>query len=64
VYAHAFGSVVEHLHPMCGKGLDDPTYELAVQRGGNGQGLRVLRSRAHLWGGDRSEGLRVRRRRR
>jgi hypothetical protein len=31
VYAHAFDSIVEHLHPMVGKAEDDDTYRLGRQ---------------------------------
>lgn len=46
-YAHAFDSVVEHLHPMVGKAPMDELYAGQGQR--MAAGRRVYRSRRHLW---------------
>jgi hypothetical protein len=63
VYAHAFGSVVQHLHPMCDDSVPDDSTYLRGRTIGASQGMRLLRERCHLWGGDRSAHLRRRRRR-
>lgn len=46
-YAHAFDSVVEHLHPNVGKAPMDLTYELGRQR--TLQNRRLFMSRRRLW---------------
>lgn len=47
VYAHAFDSIVEHLHPMVGKAADDDTYRLG--RDGTQAGKRLFLQRRRLW---------------
>lgn len=46
-YAHAGGSIVEHLHPQVGKAPLDDLYR--AQRSRMRQGRRVYRARRHLW---------------
>jgi glycosyltransferase involved in cell wall biosynthesis len=47
VYAHAFDSIVEHLHPMVNKAADDDTYRLGRRWSPNGHS--VYKTRRHLW---------------
>jgi len=47
VWAHATGSIVEHLHPNWGKAPMDPLY--AAQRLRMAQGRLVFERRRHLW---------------
>lgn len=47
VYAHAFDSIVEHLHPLVDKAPDDDTYRLG--RSQTRVGKRLFYSRRHLW---------------
>lgn len=47
VYAHAFESVVEHMHPMANKAEDDDTYRLGRKWSPNGHS--VYKTRRHLW---------------
>jgi REP element-mobilizing transposase RayT len=56
VYAHAFDSIVEHLHPMVGKAEDDDTYRLGRQR--TRESRRLFQQRTTLW---KNGGLRSRR---
>lgn len=47
VYAHAFDSIVEHLHPMVGKSPEDSTY--ALGRKFSHEGRRLFHKRKVLW---------------
>lgn len=47
VYAHAFDSVVEHLHPWFKKAPMDATYLLGAK--GHAIGRRTFHARQHLW---------------
>lgn len=47
VYAHAFDAIVEHLHPMVGKAVDDATYRAGQKVSAQGQRLFVQRRK--LW---------------
>lgn len=47
VYAHAFDSIVEHLHPMVGKAEDDATYRKGRSRTVESQRTFIRRSR--MW---------------
>jgi glycosyltransferase involved in cell wall biosynthesis len=47
VYAHAFDSLVEHLHPLVEKADDDDTYRRG--RAHSQQGRRLFRQRRRLW---------------
>jgi glycosyltransferase involved in cell wall biosynthesis len=46
-YAHAFDSIVEHLHPMVGKAPDDATYRLGRER--TRESRRLFLARRRLW---------------
>lgn len=46
-YAHAAGSLVEHLHPLYGKAPTDALYDAHAER--MRAGRRVFRRRRHLW---------------
>lgn len=47
VYAHAFDSIVEHLHPLVKKAPDDETYKLGRRL--SPQGKKLFTTRATLW---------------
>jgi glycosyltransferase involved in cell wall biosynthesis len=47
VYAHAFDSIVEHLHPLVDKAPDDETYRLG--RSQTKIGKRLFYRRRYLW---------------
>jgi glycosyltransferase involved in cell wall biosynthesis len=47
VYAHAFDSLVEHLHPLANKAPDDATYLRGRAR--TAQSRRLFRQRRRLW---------------
>ena len=47
--AHCPESIVEHLHPAAGKGLDDDTYRLGLSSEARDRAL--FRSRHWMWGG-------------
>lgn len=47
VYAHAFDSLVEHLHPLIGLAADDETYRLG--RAGTRASRRLFYTRQQLW---------------
>jgi len=46
-YAHAFDSIVEHLHPNVGRAEDDDTYRLGRARTNDSR--RVFHERRRLW---------------
>lgn len=47
VYAHAFDSIVEHLHPLVKKAEDDSTYRLGRSR--TRESRRLFQQRSPLW---------------
>lgn len=48
-YLHVSDAHVEHLHPMCGKGITDPLYDAQHERMHHGRALFL--ERQHLWEG-------------
>lgn len=47
VYAHAYDSIVEHLHPLAGKAEDDDTYRKGRKH--SSEGRRLFTKRKTLW---------------
>lgn len=51
-YAHVKTAVVEHMHPLWGKGERDATYAKGLERGAADR--RLFESRRHLWARERA----------